>query len=164
MKHKEYCEKWCKWAKHTYCTHRERLLQNGLVGVSNTLFFRTTPFFTKPSLFNKIIWMPNQSMLQKIQKYLWQIHQIIIFTNKLLLQLEASNWQFHHDYNFTVIIIMYWHGIYKGNNKYNDSNSVLINQTVPREVSKYFCSKLVYQVILKGNINFWKTASLLLMQ
>ena len=55
-------------------------------------------------------------MLQKIQKYLQQIHNLLI-TNKLLLQLDAlSNCD-----NFTMITILYndvltWD--YKNNNKY----------------------------------------------
>ena len=32
-------------------------------------------------------------------------------------------------------------------NKYNKSNNVIINQTVPREMSKYFRSKSVHHVI-----------------
>ena len=56
-------------------------------------------------------------LLQKIQKYLRQIHNFFI-TNKLSLQLEAlSNCD-----NFTVITILYNHDVltwdYKDNNKY----------------------------------------------
>ena len=60
--------------------------------------------------------MSTQPMLQKIQKYLQQIHNLLI-TNKLLLQLDAlSNCD-----NFTMITILYndvltWD--YKNNNKY----------------------------------------------
>ena len=38
---------------------------------------------------------------------------------------------------------------YNGRNKYNKSNNNqvnIINQTVPNEVSEYFCSKLAYDV------------------
>ena len=66
-------------------------------------------------------------MLQKIQKYLQQIHNLLI-TNKLSLLLEAlSNCD-----NFTVITILYNNDVltwdYKNNNKYqvkrhNQSNS-----------------------------------------
>ena len=37
---------------------------------------------------------------------------------------------------------------YRDNNKYNKSNNVIINQKVPKKMSKYFCLKLVYHVIL----------------
>ena len=61
-------------------------------------------------------------MLQKIQKYLQQIHNLLI-TNKLLLQLDAlSNCD-----NFTMITILYndvltWD--YKNNNKYQVTMSI----------------------------------------
>ena len=35
---------------------------------------------------------------------------------------------------------------YRNNNKYDESNNVIINQTVARAMSKYFCSKSVYHV------------------
>ena len=37
---------------------------------------------------------------------------------------------------------------YRDNNKYNKSNNFIISQIVPRKMSKYFCSKSVYHVIL----------------
>ena len=37
---------------------------------------------------------------------------------------------------------------YRENNKYNKSNNVINNQTLPKEMSKYFCSKLAYHMIL----------------
>ena len=37
---------------------------------------------------------------------------------------------------------------YRDNNKYNKSNNVIINQKVSKKMSKYFCLKLVYHVIL----------------
>ena len=66
--------------------------------------------------------MSTQPMLQKIQKYLQQIHNLLI-TNKLLLQLDAlSNCD-----NFTMITILYndvltWD--YKNNNKYQVTMSI----------------------------------------
>ena len=50
-----------------------------------------------------------------------------VFATKLSLQTEKS----------TVIIIL------QDNNKNNKSNKIIINQPVPREMSKYFCSKAV---------------------
>ena len=87
-------------------------------------------------------------MLQKIQKYLRQIHNLFI-TNKLLLQLEAlSNCD-----NFTVITILYDNDVLIWDCKDNNvtkvsNNNVKINQTVPGKMSKYVCSKLVYHVRL----------------
>ena len=69
-----------------------------------------------------------------MQKYLRRIHNLFVFTNKLSLQLQNSN------------DVVTWD--YKDNNKNNKNNNIKINQTVPREISKHFCSKLVYHVIL----------------
>ena len=60
--------------------------------------------------------MSNQSMLQKIQKYLQQVHNLFI-TNKLSLLLEALS---NCDY-FTMITILHNDVLtfdYKNNNKY----------------------------------------------
>ena len=84
--------------------------------------------------------MLTQPMVQKIQTYLWWIHNLFI-TNKLSRQLEAL-WNCD---NVTMITITC---IYSGNNKYNKSNNVIINERVPREISKYICSKSIYCVIL----------------
>ena len=51
-------------------------------------------------------------------------------------------------YSNTNNAMMIWD--YNGRNKYNKSNNNqinIINQTVPNEVSEYFCSKLAYDVI-----------------
>ena len=32
---------------------------------------------------------------------------------------------------------------YRNNNQYNKSSNVIINQRVPKEMSKYFCSKSI---------------------
>ena len=37
---------------------------------------------------------------------------------------------------------------YRDNNKYNKSYNGIINQRVPREMSRYFCSKSVYHMLL----------------
>ena len=53
--------------------------------------------------------------------------------------------------------MMYWHGITKITIKIiksNKSNNVIINQTVPRKMSEYFCSKLIYHVILTNISSF----------
>ena len=63
----------------------------------------------------------------EIQKYLRRIHNLFI-TNKLLLQLEAlSNCD-----NFTVTTILFNY----------DVLTVIINQTIPRKMSKYFLFKI----------------------
>ena len=83
-------------------------------------------------------------MLRKIQKYLRRIHDLLI-TNKLsLLQEALSNCD-----NFTVITVLYNNDVltwdYKNNNKYQVNQ---INQTVPMERCKYFCSRSAYHVRL----------------
>ena len=44
--------------------------------------------------------------------------------------------------------MMYCHGITEITINITKKNNVIINQTVPVEMSEYFCSKLVYHVIL----------------
>ena len=73
-------------------------------------------------------------MLQKIQKYLQQIHNFLI-TNKLLLELEAlSNCD-----KFTMITILYNNDIlmcdYKNNNKYQVAMPLSIKQFQRRGVN-----------------------------
>ena len=59
-------------------------------------------FFGGITADNKIMLMLTQPMLEKTLKYLWQIHNIFVITNKLLLQQQAlSNCD-----NFTVITIL----------------------------------------------------------
>ena len=53
---------------------------------------------------------------------------------------------------------MYWHDT-QSKNKYNKSNNVIINQTVPREMTKYFWLKSVinknsFNCNLKGLLSF----------
>ena len=92
--------------------------------------------------------MLTQPLLQKILKYLRPIHDIIIFTNKLSLQLETLS----NCGNFFVITIYSNNNVpildYKDNNKCNKSNNAIINQTVHWEISKYFYLKSVYYMIL----------------
>ena len=72
---------------------------------------------------NSVIYNKLMTVMQKNTK---------VLATKLSLQTEKS----------TVIIIL------QDNNKNNKSNKIIINQPVPREMSKYFCSKAVYHVML----------------
>ena len=73
-------------------------------------------------------------MLQKIQKYLQQIHNLLI-TNKLLLELEAlSNCD-----KFTMVTILHNNDVlmwdYKNNNKYQVTMPLSIKQFQRRGVN-----------------------------
>ena len=59
-----------------------------------------------------------------------------VFATKLSLQTEKP----------TVIIIL------QDNNKNNKSNNIIIRQPVPREMSKYFCSKAVDHVMILSSV------------
>ena len=87
---------------------------------------------------------------KKIQKYLQCIYNSFI-TNKLSLQLEA--WSDCDKFTIITILPFYSNNDILTWDTEREINIIkvtmlIINQTVPREMSKYLCSKPVFHVIL----------------
>ena len=83
--------------------------------------------------------MLTQPMVQKIKRI---YDESIIYLSQISFQINQKHYETD---NVTMIIITC---VYSGSKKYNKSNSVIINERVQREMSKYICSKSICCVIL----------------